>query len=63
MHFNSVIPDELLKQEHSSSVSATQQKLTESVTLRFDKDILDKLKNEAKDKQISLNTLLNQSAI
>jgi uncharacterized protein (DUF4415 family) len=42
---------------------ATQQKLTESVTLRFDKDILDMLKNEAKDKQISLNTLLNQLAI
>ena len=42
---------------------ASQQKITESVTLRFDKDVLDKLKNEAKEKQISLNTLLNQLAI
>jgi hypothetical protein len=42
---------------------ASQQKLTESVTLRFDKDILDRLKTEAKGKQISLNTLLNQLAI
>lgn len=43
--------------------AASQQKLTESVTLRFDKEVLAKLKNEAKDKQISLNTLLNQLAI
>lgn len=39
------------------------QKLTESVTLRFDKEILGMLRNEAKEKQISLNTLLNQLAI
>jgi hypothetical protein len=30
------------------------------VTLRFDKDILDKLRREANDKQISFNTLSNQ---
>lgn len=46
-----------------TSSAASQQKLTESVTLRFDKEILAKLKNEAKEKQISLNTLLNQLAI
>ncbi|MDQ3967435.1 MAG: hypothetical protein M3275_03460 [Thermoproteota archaeon] len=36
------------------------QKVTESVTLRFDKNSLKKLRNEADEKQISLNTLMNQ---
>jgi hypothetical protein len=36
--------------------------LTEAVTFRFDKKLLDELKIEARQKQISLNTLLNQLA-
>lgn len=36
------------------------QKKSESVTLRLDKDVLDRLKGEANDKQISFNTLSNQ---
>jgi uncharacterized protein (DUF4415 family) len=37
-----------------------QNKKTESVTLRLDKDVLDKLRKESNDKQISFNTLSNQ---
>lgn len=33
---------------------------TEAITFRFDKTMLDKLRLEAEQKQISLNTLLNQ---
>lgn len=33
---------------------------TEAATFRFDKAVLDKLRKEAKQKQISLNALLNQ---
>ncbi len=47
----------------AASSDISQQKLTESVTLRFDKNILNSLRKEAKDKQISLNTLLSQIAI
>jgi hypothetical protein len=36
------------------------QKKTESVTLRLDKDVLDRLRGEANDKQLSFNTLSNQ---
>lgn len=46
--------------EEGVSATANQQKTTEGLTLRFDKDILDKIREEAKDKQISLNTLINQ---
>jgi hypothetical protein len=35
-------------------------KSSESVTLRLDKDILDKLRKEAKEKQVSLNVLAGQ---
>jgi uncharacterized protein (DUF4415 family) len=35
-------------------------KKTESVTLRLDKDVLDRLRKESNDKQISFNTLSNQ---
>lgn len=38
-------------------------KTTESVTFRFDKDVLDRLKAESREKEISLNTLLNQIAL
>ncbi len=40
--------------------AANHQKVTESVTLRFDRYILERLKKDANDKQISLNTLMNQ---
>lgn len=33
---------------------------TEAATFRFDRDILDQLKLEARQKQIKLNTLINQ---
>jgi predicted DNA-binding ribbon-helix-helix protein len=45
-----------------ASSSPSPAKTTESVTLRLDKDILDKLKKEAKEKQISLNVLMGQIA-
>ena len=35
-----------------TSCGASQQKITESVTLRFDRDVIDKVKDEAKRKQI-----------
>jgi hypothetical protein len=38
-------------------------KTSESVTLRLDKDILDKLRKEAKEKQVSLNVLVGQIAL
>jgi hypothetical protein len=47
----------------TSAISHNHQKTTESVTLRFHKDVLDRLRKDAQDKQISLNTLLNQIAI
>ena len=46
-----------------TSSSPSPSKTTESVTLRLDKDILDKLKKEAKEKQISLNVLMGQIAL
>jgi hypothetical protein len=45
-----------------SSRPASHQRITENVTLRFDKHILDRLRKEAKYKQISLNILMNQIA-
>ena len=47
----------------TSAISHNHQKTTESVTLRFHKHVLDRLRKDAQDKQISLNTLLNQIAI
>jgi hypothetical protein len=47
----------------TSATSSNHQKTTESVTLRFHKYILDRLRKDAQDKQVSLNTLLNQIAI
>lgn len=38
----------------------SNQRFSEGITLRFDKDILERLRNEANDKQISLNNLINQ---
>lgn len=43
--------------------TANDQKVTESVTLRFDTCTLERLRKEANDKQISLNTLMNQIII
>lgn len=43
--------------------SSNPPKTSESVTLRLDKDILDKLKKEAKEKQVSLNVLVGQIAL
>jgi hypothetical protein len=43
--------------------SSSRPKTSESVTLRLDKDILDKLRKEAKDKQVSLNVLVGQIAL
>jgi hypothetical protein len=48
------------KAEVATSTAPSYQKTTESVTFRLDKDIFDRLRKEAKDKQISLNTLMNQ---
>jgi hypothetical protein len=47
----------------TSAGTSNRQKTTESVTLRFRKYVLDRLRKDAADKQISLNTLLNQIAI
>jgi len=47
----------------TSAISSNHQKTTESVTLRFHKRVLERLRKDAQDKQISLNTLLNQIAI
>ena len=51
-------------QEKGQAVSYTSSKsrVTESVTLRFDKDLVDRLRKEAKEKQISLNSLMGQIA-
>jgi hypothetical protein len=46
-----------------ASSSPSPLKTTESVTLRLDKDILDKLRKEAKEKQVSLNVLMGQLAL
>jgi hypothetical protein len=43
--------------------SSSPPKTSESVTLRLDKDILDKLRKEAKEKQVSLNVLMGQIAL
>jgi predicted DNA-binding ribbon-helix-helix protein len=43
--------------------SSSRPKTSESVTLRLDKDILDKLRREAKEKQVSLNVLVGQIAL
>lgn len=43
--------------------SSSRPKTSESVTLRLDKDILDKLRKEAKEKQVSLNVLVGQIAL
>jgi hypothetical protein len=40
--------------------SSNPPKTSESVTLRLDKDILDKLRKEAKEKQVSLNVMMGQ---
>jgi hypothetical protein len=52
-----------LEPEITSATSSNRQKTTESITLRFHKHILDRLRKAAEDKQVSLNTLLNQIAI
>jgi hypothetical protein len=46
-----------------ASSGLSPSKTTESVTLRLDKDILDKLRKEAKEKQVSLNVLTCQIAL
>lgn len=43
--------------------SSSRPKISESVTLRLDKDTLDKLRKEAKEKQVSLNVLVGQIAL
>lgn len=43
--------------------SSSRPKTSDSVTLRLDKDILDKLRKEAKEKQVSLNVLVGQIAL
>jgi hypothetical protein len=43
-----------------ASSGLSPSKTSESVTLRLDKDILDKLRKEAKEKQVSLNVLAGQ---
>src|SRR5919112_916723 len=45
-----------IKHRHSS-----EPLKTESLTCRIDKTILNKLKNEAQQKEISVNTLINQT--
>jgi hypothetical protein len=50
------------KAQAATSTGPAYQKTTESVTLRFDRNILDSLRSEAKDKQVSLNALVNQIA-
>jgi hypothetical protein len=47
----------------ASSYASTASRITESVTLRFDKELVDKLRKEAKEKNISLNSLMGQIAI
>lgn len=51
-------------QEKGQAVSyaSSKSRVTESVTLRFDKDLVDRLRKEAKEKQISLNSLMGQIA-
>jgi predicted HicB family RNase H-like nuclease len=51
-------------QEKGRAVSYTSSKsrVTESITLRFDKDLVEKLRKEAQEKQISLNSLMGQIA-
>lgn len=46
-----------------ASSNPSPSKATESVTLRLDKDTLDKLRKEAKEKQVSLNVLMGQIAL
>ncbi|HJU35335.1 MAG TPA: hypothetical protein VJ695_09455 [Nitrososphaera sp.] len=53
----------LREKERATPYASNDSKITESVTLRFDKDLVDKLRKEAKEKQISLNSLMGQIAI
>jgi hypothetical protein len=57
------LDNSILGAEATSADTSNRQKTTESVTLRFHKHVLDRLRKDAEDKQISLNTLLNQIAI
>jgi hypothetical protein len=50
------------KTQAAVTSTSSPPKTTESVTLRFDKEILDNLRKEAKEKQISLNVMINQIA-
>jgi uncharacterized protein (DUF4415 family) len=45
------------------STNMNHQKSSESVTIRFDKDALDRLRRESKDSQVSLNTVINHIAM
>jgi uncharacterized protein (DUF4415 family) len=52
------------QKERANTYAPTDSKITtESVTLRLDKGIVEKLRKEAKDKNISLNSLMGQIAI
>ena len=53
----------LREKERAASYASNDYKITESVTLRFEKNLVDKLRKEAKEKQISLNSLMGQIAI
>ncbi len=48
------------QRERAEPTHNNNQKFSEGITLRFDKDILERLRSEANDKQISLNNLINR---
>jgi hypothetical protein len=62
-YLDTLMDNSSLEAGTTSSTSSNHQKTTESVTLRFHKHVLDRLRKDALDKRISLNTLLNQIAI